>query len=215
MPALPRADAEHCDSGTLSAAAAPVAAAAIAIAVSAACYDSSTRYDSSRLETSRQDANGARNVSYYTSSAHSTPQSTPGNTLGKKTSYSVTREFAVNQDSPAAAAGLAGGLAKLTIERASPAADRTANLDSSITEGPSFSDSLKHFKSFAGGSSSANSSFNKSSSQYAAHRSPGGDPMGSLTSAEQMLSQTSQRMEKTITMSNTSRSYRSGSSGNT
>ena len=74
------------------------------------------RYDTSRLETSsRQDANGARNVSYYTSSAHSTPQSTPGNTL-KKTSYSVTREFPVNQD-PAAAA-LAGGLSKLTIERA-------------------------------------------------------------------------------------------------
>ncbi|XP_043217689.1 talin-2-like isoform X2 [Amphibalanus amphitrite] len=179
-------------------------------------YDSSTRYESSRLETSRQDANGARNI-YYTSSAHSTPQSTPGNTL-KKTSYSVTREFPVNQD-PASA--LAGGLSKLTIERstASPLADRgagsEAEMDSSITEGPSFSESLKHFKSFAGGrSGSPASNFNKSStSHYSSsmtRTTGGGDPLTSLASAERMLSQSSQRVEKTVTMTNTSRSYRSG-----
>ncbi|XP_037077227.1 LOW QUALITY PROTEIN: talin-2-like [Pollicipes pollicipes] len=146
-------------------------------------YDSSTRYDSSRHETSRQEANGARNVSYTTSSAHSTPQSTPGNTLSKK-SYSVTREFA-------------------------PAADRGADMDSSITEGPSFSESLKHFKSFAGTQHPRPPTVE----QAAPQRRPvtrGGDPLGSLASAEQMLSQSSQRVEKTITMSNTSRSYRTG-----
>ena len=48
----------------------------------------------------------------------------------------------------------------------SPAGDRgagsEAELDSSITEGPSFSESLKHFRSFAGGrSASPASGFNK------------------------------------------------------
>ena len=45
----------------------------------------------------------------------------------------------------------------------SPLADRSeTELDSSITEGPSFSESLKHFKSFAGGrSASPASAFNK------------------------------------------------------
>ena len=76
---------------------------------------SSSRYETSRLDTSaRPDANGSRNMTYYTSSAHSTPQSTPGNTL-KKTSYSVTREFPVNQEQ--GVTSVTGGLSKLTIER--------------------------------------------------------------------------------------------------
>ena len=38
----------------------------------------------------------------------------------------------------------------------------------------------------------------------------GGDPLASLSAAEGMLSQSSQRVEKTVTMTNTSRTYRSG-----
>ena len=54
----------------------------------------------------------------------------------------------------------------LSVYPCSPVADRgagsEAELDSSITEGPSFSESLKHFRSFAGGrSASPASGFNK------------------------------------------------------
>ena len=51
-----------------------------------------------------------------------------------------------------------------------------------------------------------------SSSHYSSSitRTGGGDPLGSLASAEHMLSQSSQRVEKTVTTTNLSRSYRGG-----